>query len=653
MLNFPKHFARRVARFEQECAQFRHSGRGREGVVFLGDSLVEFYKGPVPWVNRGICSDHLRWPDLNVFERIDRNRLHPDPEAIVTLLGINDLNDAPDAVDRHTEAYRTLLGRLAELYPDARLAVCSLLPTRGAAGHLNPRIEEFNHHLADLASSSGARFLNLHERFVDPATRQARGAFLVEDGIHVSRDGYAELTALVREDGVELGLGDAAMASKARPAQPSAAGPAAGALLLGANYYGTLAAARCFGRRGVAVTTADESRHARAGYSRHVTSRHVSPPVAEPQALLDWLVRWGHAHPGTVLYPSNDHLAWLFAAHRETLGRAFVMYSPPEDAVMTLLDKARLHDACAHPDVGIDVPETHVLGPAGASAPIAAHLRYPVILKPRTQVFLEGGIKGVPVKDAAELGAALDRFRALVRFNRVLTDRYPDIAEPMVQEYLSAAETRIFSISGFVGQDGEIVARAAMKVLQRPRKMGIGLCFEGRPVEQPLLDKLAALCRHVGYFGVFEAEFIVDGDRRLLIDFNPRYYSQMAFEIARGLALPMLVWHAARGDRSAFAQEVARARRWVPSGEEVYLHQGMLNLILTLQGWSGQMSREDVHRWRHWRRTHRAAATDAVRDPDDRMPALVDVALWVRDFARHPRSFIRSFVLNKDDRARA
>ena len=105
--------------------------------------------------------------------------------------------------------------------------------------------------------------------------------------------------------------------------------------------------------------------------------------------------------------------------------------------------------------------------------------------------------------DAATLASELARFRSLVAFNRVLTDRHPDIAEPMVQEYLTAAETSIFSVSGFVAEDGTIVARAAMKVLQRPRKVGIGLCFEGRELEPVLVEKLASalqedrLPRHV------------------------------------------------------------------------------------------------------------------------------------------------------------
>ena len=418
-------------------------------------------------------------------------------------------------------------------------------------------------------------------------------------------------------------------------------------LLLGADYYGTLAAARCYGKRGIPVAMADESKRARALYSRHVTDKLVHPPLSEPTALVDWLVAYGEQHPGTLLYPPNDHLSWLFAAQRERLSKAFVMYSPTEESIITLLDKKRLHDACAHPDVGIEVPETHALGDAGADSPVVDTLRYPVLLKPRTQVFLESGIKGFIVPDRATLASELARFRQLVGFNHVLTDRHPDIAEPMVQEYLTAAETSIFSVSGFVADDGSIVARAAMKVLQRPRKVGIGLCFEGRPIEQVLVDKLEKLCRKIGYRGTFESEFIADGDRRLLIDFNPRFYSQMGFDIARGIALPMLVWHAARGEQKELAEELARARAWKATGSEVYCHKTMLDLVLTLQGMSGQMSDDDVRHWRRWYADHRSAATDAVRDPDDPMPAVIDAASWVHHFARHPRSFVRSFVLNR------
>ena len=99
-----------------------------------------------------------------------------------------------------------------------------------------------------------------------------------------------------------------------------------------------------------------QRRGARGLYSRHVAERLVHPPLSRPSELVDWLVDHGESHPGTLLYPPNDHLAWLFAAERDRLSKVFAMYSPSEDAVFTLLDKKRLHDACA--DVGIDVPRT-------------------------------------------------------------------------------------------------------------------------------------------------------------------------------------------------------------------------------------------------------------------------------------------------------
>ena len=418
-----------------------------------------------------------------------------------------------------------------------------------------------------------------------------------------------------------------------------------GVLLLGADYYGTLAAARCFGKSGIPVSMADDNPRARGLYSKWVTERLTHPSITEPAKLLDWLVDYGEKHPGTLLYPPNDHLSWLFAENRERLGKVFLTYQPDESAIITLLDKARLHDACAA--VNIEVPETHALGEAGAEDPIVEHFHWPVLLKPRTQIFMEGGVKGIIVETRAQLAGELARYRSQARFNRVLTDRHPTIAEPMVQEYLTVAETSIFSVSGFVTKEGEIVARAAMKVLQRPRKVGIGLCFEGRPIEQPVLDRIVKLCKHIGYWGAFESEFIVDGDRRLLIDFNPRFYSQMGFDIARGVRLPLMVMHAAAGNATALSEEIERARAWKATGQEAYCHKTMLDIVLTLQGLSGQMSKEDVRHWRTWYRDRKPYVTDAVRDSEDKKPALIDTAQWVQHFAKHPRSFVRSFVLNR------
>jgi D-aspartate ligase len=416
-------------------------------------------------------------------------------------------------------------------------------------------------------------------------------------------------------------------------------------LLLGADDYGTLAAVRCYGRSGIEVTVASEHRRGRAQFSRYAARRVVHPPLSAPDQLVEWLVDWGDRHPGTFIYPSNDDLAWLYARYRDRLGRSFLTFGPGEATMLRLLDKLRLAAACA--EVGIETPRTVGLTLASTDRETAdrlAHARYPLLLKPRVRVMSDRGMKGFIVPSPDALASQLARYRALATFDPGFTARHRELTDPIAQEYHSVGETSTLSLAGFVDAGGDCVALAATKILQRPRRVGIGLCFDDRALDASLVERVAALCRLVGYHGVFEVEFLVAADRLLLIDFNPRFYSQMGFEIARGLQLPLLVWRAAHGE--------APARDGGPrprADGQIYSHKRMLDLMLVLQRLSGRMSGDEVARWRTWHRRARRAgrATDAVHDPDDRIPALVDGARWIGEFARHPRSFMYEFVLNR------
>jgi hypothetical protein len=79
-------------------------------------------------------------------------------------------------------------------------------------------------------------------------------------------------------------------------------------------------------------------------------------------------------------------------------------------------------------------------------------------------------------------------------------------------------------------------------MLQRPRCLGPGIVFEEAPIPASVVSGLERLLRHVGYFGVFDTEFVLDGDRVMLIDINLRLYNHMAFEIDRGLPLAWLAY---------------------------------------------------------------------------------------------------------------
>ena len=213
----------------------------------------------------------------------------------------------------------------------------------------------------------------------------------------------------------------------------------------------------------------------------------------------------------------------------------------------------------------------------------------------------------------------------------------------MVQRYFPRAAESIYSITGFIDETGELfAARAAVKVFQRTRPVGLGLAFAAAPLDLELAGTVARLCRVLGYFGVFEVEFVRADGRRMVIDFNPRFYGQMAFDVARGLPLPLLAWHAARGDRRALAEGIAGARRAPDDGAAIYCHRFVFELALAAQRLSGSMTRAERDRWREWYHRHRSRAVDASADARDWLPGLVHAAAEVAPGLRALGGVIRA-----------
>jgi predicted ATP-grasp superfamily ATP-dependent carboligase len=415
-------------------------------------------------------------------------------------------------------------------------------------------------------------------------------------------------------------------------------------LLTMADYFGTLAAARSLGRAGIPVVVAESKWLAVARWSRYVSRRVPCPTIRSADAFLEWLFNLGRSSPGMVLYPTSDETAWLLACHRERLAAHYRLFQPPVETIYALLNKKRLADACRA--AGLETPATAFPRSEHDVERCAAEIGYPVLLKPQTQIFFESHVKGRQVSDPRDL---VDAYRTFVRDHRYATALLafdPGARGPMLQRFHAEASADIYSISGFVGIDGEHALRAARKVMQRPRRLGVGICFEAAPVEPQLAERVLTLCRQVGYHGVFEVEFIRADGRHLLIDFNPRFYGQMGFETARGLPLPELVHAAALGDDERVRALLASSRRG-DGDAAIFCHRVSFEMTLGLQRVSGRLSPVEHHKWRAWHAKNRAQASDAVLAADDPLPAVVDALEQLRAAVRHPRAFIRSVVLDR------
>ena len=410
-------------------------------------------------------------------------------------------------------------------------------------------------------------------------------------------------------------------------------------LLCDASYYGTLAAARALGRSGVRVTAVDPARSSPALWSRHVARRLRAPRHSDFASFTDWLLRFGDIEARHVVYPTSDDVSFALAANDDAVRTRFALYQPPLAALMQLLDKGLLMDHARA--VGLDVPETWLPESVSDVERIAARSTAPLMVKPRTQVLLRTHAKGAVGE--ARTGGVVGAYRRFVdehRHESALTDRFPEAARPLLQRFHSEAADGIYSLSGFRDQSGaHFVALGATKVLQRPRRLGIGLAFEAAPVDAALAAGVEKLFDRVGYFGVFEAEFIRADGKSLLIDLNARFYGQLAFDIARGLPLPQLAYAGAVGDDA----EIARLVRAVPksNGAHAFCNRFGLEVLVGAQRLARLVSASEARRWRQWCASYGDNLVDAVADLDDMKPLAFEIAHQLYGYARHPRAFYR------------
>ncbi len=411
-------------------------------------------------------------------------------------------------------------------------------------------------------------------------------------------------------------------------------------LLCDATWYGTLAAVWDLGSRGVPVTVASDALVAPARWSRFV-HRTVPCPPSKDVSFPGWLLQFGRRNPGHVLYPTSDELAWYVAANREELSKHFLVFSPPLEALVRVLDKAQLAEHARR--AGLDVPETWCPRDEAEVELLARDIRFPLFVKPRAQVLSRGASKGVQVRSPAALLAAWRAARSEARYPDEIKRVIPGVDRLILQTSHPRSE-HIYTVDGFIDPSGELYAcLACTKLLQRPRQTGPGILFEHSPLDPTIAEGLRRLCRSTGFYGVFDAEFVESGDRRLLIDFNPRFYNHMIFEVDRGLPLPWLAYLAGRGDREALAAAVERALSASPR-PRAYVHRQSLRLLLTFQALARSMPRETRRDWRRWIASHEGQVSDPALGPGDRRAQLAGWAMELSAFVRHPRSYLRGLV---------
>jgi D-aspartate ligase len=332
----------------------------------------------------------------------------------------------------------------------------------------------------------------------------------------------------------------------------------------------------------------------------------------------------------------------VLALHRAELERDFHFYQPELDTLLDLLDKSRL--ASVVRASGLDMPDTWVPRNLREAEEVIRNNSGHLLIKPRTQSLLNTHSKGTIVLGgrAKSVGTYIDFQRRNVLAPQ-LAARFPAMTLPIVQRYHPEAVDKVYSIAGFIDRSGQNMAvRAAEKVLQQPSRLGTGLCFQSAEVDVGIASGLQRLLQRIGYFGVFEAEFIRLPGRSLLIDINGRLYNQLAFDVARGLPLPTLFYEGALGNDQAVAAAIAAAAGGVGTGPQAFCNRSRLAVMMGLRRILGTMPKQEAIRWREWYEADPDSVIDAVSDRGDPWPRRSDLLLQILSYLRHPRAFLRN-----------
>ena len=168
--------------------------RGGARVVFLGDSITEYWRdneiwrrryAPLPSANFGVAGDTTQ----NVLWRLAQGELTgEDPQVVVLLIGTNNLGrgDTPEeaaygaaAVLRATRAH----------FPEARILLLGIFPRgESARDPYRERVRRANALLSRFADGRMVRYLDIGRVFLEPDG--SLSASVMPDFLHPSLEGY-------------------------------------------------------------------------------------------------------------------------------------------------------------------------------------------------------------------------------------------------------------------------------------------------------------------------------------------------------------------------------------------------------------------------------------------------------------------------------
>lgn len=191
-----------LAKYREDDAKLGPPAKGESRVVFLGDSITEFWTlsdsfHGKPYVNRGISGQTT--PQILLRFRQDVIALRP--EVVVILAGTNDIAENTGPIT--LAAIEDNLTSMVDLAKrnGIRVVLASLLPALQYPWRADIRpvekIHALNDWMKDYAAKEGLVFLDYHSAMAND--KRGLKTELSEDGVHPNQAGYAVMAPLAEK----------------------------------------------------------------------------------------------------------------------------------------------------------------------------------------------------------------------------------------------------------------------------------------------------------------------------------------------------------------------------------------------------------------------------------------------------------------------
>ena len=191
-------------KYQNENASLLPLAPGEQRVVFMGDSITEFWSISDPYffsknlyIHRGISGQTT--PQMLVRFRADVIALRP--EIVVILAGINDIaeNTGPTTLDTIANNLYSM-AELAEAN-HIKVILCSVLPANDFPWNSNQKpaekIRVLNTMIKNYADAKGILYLDYFSSMLDEYN--GLKAIYSGDGVHPNKLGYQIMTSLVEK----------------------------------------------------------------------------------------------------------------------------------------------------------------------------------------------------------------------------------------------------------------------------------------------------------------------------------------------------------------------------------------------------------------------------------------------------------------------